>query len=165
MVKWCMPLLMALAIANFARSGDGVFDPNVNHPWNRLRAFFFVRAADDGFIYDREELEPPIQALSKHLLEGPSHEQAISLLDAFLNRHEDRLIRDPLKRAILQRDLWSVFGISAGTGANRWWEFGNQLAMVGIEDTGDEHFGRKKARRELQSRLVAAMQRVALSPE
>jgi hypothetical protein len=42
---------------------------------------------------------------------------------------------------------------------------GDQLHGAGIEDTGDEHFGRKRARRELQKRLVAVMRRIALSPE
>jgi hypothetical protein len=165
MMKWCMSLLVLFLSAWPGRCGEPIFDPDPNHPWNRLRDFFFVRTADDGFTYNREELEPPIQALSRHFLEGPSHEQAISLLDDFLNRRAEGLIRDPLKRAILQRDLWAVFGITAGTGANRWWEFGNQLAMVGIEDTGDEHFGKKKERRELQKRLVKVMRRVALSPK
>jgi hypothetical protein len=123
-----------------------------------------VRTADDGSIYRREELEAPIQALSKHLLEGPSHERAIALLDDFLRRRADQLIRDPVKRAVLQRDLWAVFGMTAGTGATRVWQQGDQVLSAGIEDTGDEHFGTKRARRELQRRLVAVMRRIALSP-
>ena len=53
---------------------DAWFDNDPNHPWNRLRECLFVRTADDGTVYRREELEPPLQALSTHLLEGPSHE-------------------------------------------------------------------------------------------
>jgi hypothetical protein len=141
------------------------FDPDPNHPWNQLRECLFVRTADDGTVYRREELEPPIQALSKHLLEGLGHQRAIAVLDDFRRRRADQLIRDPLKRAVLQRDLWAVFGITAGTGATHFWEVGDQLLSAGIEDTGDEQFGRKPARRELQRRLVAVMRDIALSPQ
>jgi len=141
------------------------FDADPDHPWNRLRECLFVRTADDGTVYRREELEPPLQSLSKHLLEGPSHDRAIALLDEFRQRQADQLIRDPVKRAVLQRDLWAVFGMTAGTAATHVWEHGGQILSAGIEDTGDEHFGRKRARRELQRRLVAVMRAIALSPE
>ncbi len=141
------------------------FDPDPDHPWNRLHECLFVRTADDGTVYSREELEPPIQALSKHLLEGPGHERAIAALDDFRRRRADQLIRDPVKRAVLQRDLWAVFGITAGTGATHFWEAGDQLLPAGIEDTGDEQFGSKPARRELQRRLVAVMRDIALTPQ
>jgi len=39
----------------------------------------------------------------------PSHQQALKILDEFLSTHGERLITDPLKHAVLQRDLWAVF--------------------------------------------------------
>src|SRR5262249_7308957 len=48
--------------------------------------------------------------------------------------------------------------------STRVWEHQDKLLSVGIEDTGDEQFGRKLARRELQKRLVAVMRDIALSP-
>jgi hypothetical protein len=165
MAKFYLPFLLLLSSWCVCRGAQPLFDPNPEHPWNRLREFFFVRKADDGRPYNREELEAPCQALSRYLVEGPTHERAIALLDDFLHRGSDQLIRDPLKRAVLQRDLWAVFGTTAGTGNLHWWEIDNQMMKAGIEDTGDEEFGRKPARRELQRRLVAIMRKVALSAD
>jgi hypothetical protein len=165
MSKWYRSLVVLLSVWCPARAQESLFDADPNHPWNRLRECLFVRTCDDGFMYRREELEPPLQALSKHLLEGPSHERALTLLDEFVGRRADQLIREPVKRAVLQRDLWAVFGMTAGTGTLHWWQLRDQLLASGIEDTGDEQFGRRRARRELQRRLVAAMRRIALSPE
>jgi hypothetical protein len=165
MAKWYLPLIVLVSSVVVSPAAEPLFDRDPNHPWNRLRQCLFVRTTDDGLTYTREELESPIQALSQHLLEGPSHEGAIALLDDFLKRRADKLIRSPIKRAVLQRDLWAVFGTTAGTGNLRWWEVDNQVVKAGIEDTGDEQFGRKRARRELQRRLVAVMRRIALSAE
>jgi hypothetical protein len=165
MAKFYLPFLLLLSSWCASPGAQPLFDPNPEHPWNRLRDFFFVRKADDGLAYNREELEAPFQALSRYLVEGATHERAIALLDDFLHQGSDQIIRDPLKRAVLQRDLWAVFGTTAGTGSLHWWEVDNQMVKSGIEDTGDEAFGRKQARRELQRRLVAIMRRVALSAE
>jgi len=165
MVRWLLTFVVLLLSRGPASAAEPMFDADPDHPWNRLRECFFVRTTDDGMTYSREELEPPFQALSGYLVEGQSHERAIALLDDFLSRRADRLISDPLKRAVMQRDLWAVFSTTAGTGTLRWWEFGDQLVKAGIDDTGDETFGRKRARRALQKRLVGLMRRIALSPE
>src|ERR1700756_2938240 len=111
MTKWYLSFIVLISVPCASRAGETCFDADPNHPWNRLREYFFVRTCEDGFIYRREELEPPFQALSKHFLDGPSHERAFGLLDNFLRQRADQLIREPLKRAVLQRDLWAVFGI------------------------------------------------------
>jgi hypothetical protein len=46
---------------------------------------------------------------SNHLLVGASHDRAIALLNEFVEKQGEKLIDDPLKRAVLQRDLWLVF--------------------------------------------------------
>src|SRR5262249_5856984 len=46
---------------------------------------------------------------SRHLLQGPSQERAIRLLNEFLDKRGEKLIDDPLKRALLQRDLWMIY--------------------------------------------------------
>jgi hypothetical protein len=153
-----------LGLLNPCQAQEALFDADRNHAWNRLRDALFTRKLDDGATYQREELEPPFQMTSKFLLEGPSHATAIALLDAFLSRHEENLIQTPLKRAVFQRDLWAVFGTTAGTGTPRWWEHGGQVMTAGIDDTGDEPFGRKQARRKLQKRLAAVIRRIALTP-
>ena len=47
--------------------------------------------------------------MTLNLLSGPSNREALTRLDEFLNTHAERLISDPLKRAMFQRDLWAIF--------------------------------------------------------
>jgi formylglycine-generating enzyme len=89
-------------------------DPN--HPWNRLHRALFVRTDRDG--KPRVHTTDPLLWHGRtsvfspgtfHLLEGESHRRAIEVLDQFLNSHAERLIDDPLKRLVLQHDLWAAF--------------------------------------------------------
>ena len=88
---------------------EAVFDRDPQHPWNRLHHLLYSRTTQDGKVYDQESLEPLLVPGSKFLTEGPSYQQAVMLLDEFLKERADERIKDPLKRAILQRDLWAVF--------------------------------------------------------
>jgi hypothetical protein len=81
------------------------------------------------------------------LLAGPSHARALRVLDEFLQTHAENLIRDPLKRAMLQRDLWAVFD----------WSVQQESARQ------RPHYDNE--RRELQTRLAEALRRLALSPK
>src|SRR5260370_30321067 len=47
--------------------------------------------------------------LSRYLLTGPGHKPAVAVLDEFLETNGAQLIEDPLKRALLQHDLWALF--------------------------------------------------------
>ena len=76
---------------------------------DRLHHLLHSRTTQDGKVYDQESLEPLFLPGSKLLTEGPSYTQAIALLDEFLKERADARIQDPLKRAVLQRDLWAVF--------------------------------------------------------
>ena len=91
----------------------GMYDPDPNHFWNRLYRQFHVRVGRDGKEYGYDELDPLLWPETEYLLKGPSHEQAIRLLDEFLSTHAEHLVTDPLKRALLQHDLWAVFDWSA----------------------------------------------------
>ncbi|MBV9125145.1 MAG: hypothetical protein JO112_17455, partial [Planctomycetes bacterium] len=82
---------------------------------------------------------------TKHLLTGRSHEDALRLLDEFWTKGGDRQIHDPLKRAVLQHDLWTVFEWTAHP-------FGYH--------SGTEEY--PAARRALQQRLAQAIHRLAL---
>ena len=44
---------------------------------------------------------------------GARHREALDLLDEFIAKDGGKLIKDPLKRAVLQHDLWAVFDWSA----------------------------------------------------
>src|SRR5205814_1444366 len=86
-----------------------LYDPNPDHLWNRLHAALLVRTAPSGQQFGQDTVDPILWANTKHLLVGPSHDRAIAVLKEFIDQHGEKLIADPIKRAILQRDLWAVF--------------------------------------------------------
>ena len=124
------------------RSSWSVYDPDPEHPWNRVFRQLYQRTAPDGRDYGANQLDPLLWFDTTYLLKGPSHEQALRILDEFLSTHAEYLIRDPLKRAMFQRDLWAVFDWSA-----------SQAGPYPLE------------RQALQRRLVQIIRRVALSKE
>jgi hypothetical protein len=147
-------ILFAILTATFSGIGfprpasDGsagavaIYDPDPGHIWNRLHATFFVREdlAETALLPDA--LDPPFWYHTTYLLTQPSHKKARSVLDEFLRTHAENLITDPVKRAILQRDLWAVFDWSAGSAP-----------------------GSDEEKRELQERLSEVLRRLALTPE
>lgn len=119
-----------------------VYDLDPDHPWNRVFRQLYRRTTADGKEYGADELDPLLWFDTIYLLNGPSHEQALRVLDEFLSTHAENLIRDPLKRAMFQRDLWAVFDWSA-----------SQAEPYPSE------------RQALQTRLAQIVRRVALSKE
>ncbi len=138
---------MLLLSVPAARAENGpLYDPDPNHLWNRLHQALFVRTTSDGTEYGFDQLDPLLWSRSKHLLEGASHKKAVKVLDEFLAHHGEKLIGDPLKRAVLQRDLWAVFDWTA----HGWPEPDPAKA---------------RAQNELQTRLAAVIQRLAMTSE
>ena len=95
---------------------QGVSHPNLeiyasdpDQIWNRLFRLFYVRHARNGGQYGGDELDPYLWEETKYLLSGPSHEEALKVLDEFLQQHSENLVRDPLRRAVFQRDLLGVY--------------------------------------------------------
>lgn len=86
-----------------------LYDPDPNHVWNRLYRNFYRREGRDGREYGYDELDPLLWWSTKYLLKTPEYQQVITVLDEFLSAHAEKMIADPLKRAILQRDLWAIF--------------------------------------------------------
>jgi hypothetical protein len=119
-----------------------IYDPDSGHIWNRLHATFFVREDLPETALLPDALDPPFWYHTTYLLTQPSHKKALRVLDEFLQTHADDLIHDPVKRALLQRDLWAVFDWSAGSAP-----------------------GSVDEKRELQGRLAEAVRRLALTPE
>lgn len=108
---WILAICLVLWASAAARAGtpasasDAPYDPNPTHLWNRLHEALFVRTAPDNERYGNAELDILFWDTTKHLLTSPSHEKAIQELNQFIRRHGERLIREPVKRALLQRDL------------------------------------------------------------
>lgn len=119
-----------------------VYDPDPEHPWNRVFRQLYQRTAADGEEYGADELDPLLWFDTTHLLTGNSHRLAIRELDTFLSSGAESLIRDPLKRALFQRDLWAVFDWAA-----------SQAEPYPAE------------RQALNARLAEVMKRVALTRE
>ncbi|HEX2714343.1 MAG TPA: hypothetical protein VHM88_19290, partial [Candidatus Acidoferrales bacterium] len=124
-----------------------VDDRNPGHIWNRLYSALRVREDSQRHVYGEDSLDPMLWPQSQHLLSQPSHGIALRVLDEFLRTHAENLIKDPIKRAMLQRDLWAVFDWSV-----------QQIQWTGTPEYSNE-------KRELQSRLAELLRRLALTPE
>jgi hypothetical protein len=94
----------------------------------------------DGTEYGEDEVDPLRWRETSHLLAGPSHTAALRVLDEFLAARAERLVTDPLARAVFQHDLWTIFDWAAGSDR-----------------------GTAAARRALCARLARILRRVALS--
>ncbi len=111
----CLVLLLINALAWSATAGEPASPPpplfaaDPGHPWNELQRILFLRTGPDGRVYGMDEPDPLLFRGSTHLLVGDGHQAAVRVLDRFLDRHDERLIADPLKRLILQHDCWALF--------------------------------------------------------
>lgn len=103
---WLWVLSAVSITADKQASGVSIYDPNPQHLWNRLHTAIFVRIGPDGKAYGDDTLEPLLWVHTKHLR---SHDRADAILEEFLQVHGENLVTDPVKRAVLQRDLWLVF--------------------------------------------------------
>jgi hypothetical protein len=129
-----------------------VYHADPEHLWNRLYAALFVRVGPDGRAYGQDRLEPLLWRASKHLLEEHSNQSAIALLEEFLKNKGEKLIDDPVKRALLQRDLWLVFDWLEGQHDN--------FASPRLEAEAA-----RSAKERLRLPLAAVIGRLALSPK
>jgi hypothetical protein len=132
--------LLRLDSGQTAPVGHRLYDPDPTHLWNRVHDTFHVRVAPDGSEYGLDTVNPLLWRETRNLITGDSHARALGLLDEFLASNGERLIRDPLKHAVFQNDLWAVFD----------W-------LVKTSD-GDD-----RARMALEQRLARVIRRVALT--
>ena len=102
-----------------------------------------------GSSYGQDELDPLLWPKSTYLLTGERHKRVVVLLDEFLAKDGHKLVKDPLKRLVLQHDLWAVFDWLA-----------NPTAPYQYRDDNVP-----PEARALQVRLAKAIRRLALSAE
>jgi hypothetical protein len=117
-----------------------LYDSDQRHIWNRLYRALYARKESNGREYGYDELDPLLWHGTKYLISDPINRQVTGLLDEFLASHSERVISDPLKKAIFQRDMWSIFD----------W-------------TTQSDLGSPQSRTALQLRLARIIRRVALS--
>lgn len=145
-------------VAPLAGTVITLYDSDPKHIWNRLHQSLHIRFRDgDGDRdapvsadqkFDPNDLDPFFW--DRHhffLLSGPGHREALTLLDEFLDKKGEGLVMEPLKRALLQRDLWALFDWAADPD---WPKLDEKKRFV-------------KERGELQSRLGRVLPRLALS--
>jgi hypothetical protein len=148
-----IPLACSFASSGPAtRSERSMYHSDPEHLWNRLHEAMFVRVGPDGRAYGLDRLEPLLWVGSKHLLEEPSHTRAVALPETFLKNKGESLVEDPLKRAVLQRDLWLVFN----------WLEGDHDEFYEPALTRDEV---RAARDRLRRPLAAVIGRLPLTPD
>jgi hypothetical protein len=124
------------------RPAQAIYASDPDHIWNRLFRLFYVRHTGDGQQWGGDELDPYLWWQTKYLLSGSSHDEALKLLDEFLEQHSERAVTDPLKRALFQRDLRAVY---------------DWLSLPRDEQTQD--------RSELQKLVAEIIRRLALSKD
>lgn len=120
------------------------YDPDPAHLWNRMHATLLTRPDREGKLIGHDVLDPVVFPTTKRLLEGTTHAEAVKLLDEFL-ADGHTLVRDPVKRAVMQRDLWAMFDWAA-------YPFGNFYTSPIETRTGP-----------LQERLAKAIRKLAPS--
>jgi hypothetical protein len=125
-----------------------LYDADPNHIWNRLYRTFYRRESRDGHEYGYDELDPLLWIRTKYLLTDPASRQALTVLDEFLSTHAEKAINDPLKRAILQRDLWAIFDWTTE-------------CVECIKQSANTSAAKVK----LQTKLVQVIKRLALAPD
>jgi hypothetical protein len=118
-----------------------LYDANPNHLWNRIHEEFHVRVARDGSEYGCDTVDPLLWRETQHLLTGPSYASVVRVLDEFIASNGERQIRDPVKCAVFQHDLWAIF---------------DWLALKSESEN-------KAARSVLMQRVARVIRRVALS--
>jgi len=125
-----------------------LYHADPNHIWNRVHRHLHSRRSPDGEVFGEDDVDPLLWAETNYLLVGASHTNAIELLDEFLNTHAERLIADPLKRAVFQHDLWAVFD----------W-------LVTTNDRYPPKTRHLAEARELEARLARVIRSVALTTD
>ena len=89
------------------------YSPDPNHLWNRVHQQLLDRRDKSGTLWGCDEVDPLLWPQTKGILARHTYTQTIRLLDQFIRTHGERLVHDPLRRALFQRDLWAVFDWAA----------------------------------------------------
>ena len=106
----CAVLLVFLFSSSARAAEIRFYNPDPNHPLNRVHDALFVRVGPDGKEYGIDRLDPLIWGKSQFLLDGPSLDRAVATLTDAAKLDRGEYLRLSLRqRAILQRDLWAVF--------------------------------------------------------
>ena len=138
-------------------SAKTIYHPDPDHLWNQLHQVVFVRVDESGNEYGRDVVDPMLWDKTwKFLLQGKSHQNAVGLLEQFVTEDGASLIQDPLRRAVLQHDLWAVFDWAATVEKPSW--FMQEHLSPYQKAKNDRYLGARR----LADRLAPAIAQLAL---
>lgn len=106
-----MRLLCLFVVFNTAivAAQPALFSPDSAHLWNRLHNALWLRVDSVGEVFGADRLDPLLWRDTQALLVGDSQARAVENLEEFAVANGASQVNDPLKRAVLQRDLWAVY--------------------------------------------------------
>jgi len=114
-------LSLSLALLTVSTVDGEVYHRDASHLWNRLHRALVVRTSRDGAEFGYDATDPLLVNNSKHLLSGESHTKLLQVLYEFNDSEGSEKLGGPLRRAVLQHDLWSVFDwVAARREGSRW---------------------------------------------
>lgn len=87
-------------------------------------------------------VDPPLAGHPRYLLESANFVAVDKLLGEFVRTRGERKIRDPLRRALLQRDLWPVFDLLQQTG---YWDRENWKPYTAAQNRRRKRLSRQVA--------------------
>lgn len=110
-VSLSISFAISAAVAHEPPGGPdfALYDPDPNHLWNRLHRTLFMRGPLDGQYFGHDDFELLYWDQTQHTLRGKPLDAAIAVLDEFLASQPNIAFDDPMKYALLQRDLWALF--------------------------------------------------------
>jgi len=112
-----------------------LYDADPRHLWNRIAGSLNTWQVK-GSAKTTVDLDPLLWPSEEYSLMGDAQRAAVPLLDEFLRSDGEKLIRDPLRRALFQSNLWLLYDWAASS-----------------------------RDRDLERRLAAVLKRVALSAD
>jgi hypothetical protein len=104
-------LVCILSASTVLAEDSAIYDADPAHPWNRLSAALYSNAP--------LRFEKP-DGSATGLRTGDIYDTTLNALDDFVAHNRENLIKDPVKRAVLQNELWATFDqVSDATGEHR----------------------------------------------
>lgn len=135
-------------------AAPGLYDPEPGHLWNRIHdAIHGWQFLHHDRATDQDSLHWPAHIRD---LSGEAQLSLIPLLEEFLAKKGEALVSNPLKRAILQRDLWMIFEWSVQTEhADEVWDIAKNMP-VPVD---------REKHRALRKKIAAVMRKLAMTSE
>jgi hypothetical protein len=104
---WSALVMTAVClVAEATESSLVVYDRDPGHLWNRLYGAIAARTGGDA-DYGMDNSEPYHESFD-------NPEKLVAILDEFREKHGEDWAPDPLRRALLQNDVWAAFDLATG---------------------------------------------------